>query len=83
MPSIDFRRAPNESPDVIVERAELFLDFKETFRIVDSCRDFEAVTYDTRILEDLFDPRQREPRYFHRVEVRERFAIAFPLSKNS
>ena len=51
LPSILFRLIPNESPDIVVKRAELVLHKQKQFRILDGSLDLQRVADDPGILQ--------------------------------
>ncbi len=80
LPAIDLGLAVHETPDVIRKRAEFVLNFQETLSIGHRRDDFESITHDARIEQQLLDFFRGEAGDFFRIEVGERLAISFAFA---
>ena len=70
---------PDETPDVLVERAELFLDCQERLGVLDRRLDLQSVANDARIREQTLLLPLAVLGDDGRVEAVEGFAIVLPL----
>ena len=82
MPSVVQRRSVDEFPHVSIEAAELLLDSEVCARVTNRAYDLEPIANDPRVLKKPLDPQWCEPRYPHRIEVQECFAICIALLQN-
>ena len=74
--------AADETPNVFVERAELFLHVEKLLGIRDRRRDLQAIADDSRIGNQFLDSLGREAGDLFGIKISERPAIRFALAKH-
>jgi hypothetical protein len=82
-PTIHYRLAIDEPPDISVETSEFALDLQERPRIADRCCNFESVSDYARVIQQSFYGAPIEARDSLRIKVCEGLSVTLSLSQNS